>query len=522
MIHIIGMEEKIFVSATDVSFTGNRPSMLSEGSNIIEKLRYNQSDIRKMTSYINYIRRNAKPQPSNMRRLVWSENLAKLADEWAINCQNKYGPVGCLVNITQLIYYEPEWNRFQSITPFRKWNQEEKNYDYHTNRCINGSCDNYKKLIGYKSHSIGCSRMKCGTDNIMDFVVCNIYPEVNLRERLYKTGRQCECILTENDYCEFSCDETNTKCLSLCAHQEKVPDKILECKIYRNISDGSNDYNEKSSDDTDESNINIDESNGNVNKPNSEFDELDDDIDKSNGNNDISNSDIIKLNGSTSESNDHSEKLNGDTNESNDKTNKSNDDINKSNGNSDNSNGDTGKLNGTIDESNSEINKPNFDIDKLNSSRDMPNSVTIKLNNITNESNEDTDKSKSDIDTSYGAIDESEDDVNKTNDDIDESNGNTDKSKSDTNKSNGAVDESIGNIDKSNSVTDESNGDTNELSGSNNQSSNEVEETSGISSARSSGVMLMENAQLEILIFMLTFELLIWRYGEILKIFIIV
>ncbi|XP_023231194.1 GLIPR1-like protein 1 [Centruroides sculpturatus] len=163
---------------------------------------------------INTVRRNP-PDSSNMKELVWREDLAKIAKDWGDKCTFESGPKSCLQSISQTIYYGNEL----IFNVLRQWSEEVILYDYDTNVC-NGSCDRYKTLIWAETTTVGCSTSKCERNGSVSVIICNFYPAIaDLSQRPYKRGNPCE-----------EC-ENKEKCHSkLCVTRDvQVPNEIASC-----------------------------------------------------------------------------------------------------------------------------------------------------------------------------------------------------------------------------------------------------------------------------------------------------
>ncbi|XP_023231223.1 GLIPR1-like protein 1 isoform X2 [Centruroides sculpturatus] len=156
---------------------------------------------------------------SNMKELVWSEDLAKIAKDWGDKCTFESDPKSYLQNISQTIYYGNELFPLGLQQWSEKMIQERNLYDYDTNVC-NGSCDRYKTLIWAETTTVGCSISKCERNGSVSVIICNFYPAItDLSQRPYKRGNPCE-----------EC-ENKEKCHSkLCVTRDvQVPNEIASC-----------------------------------------------------------------------------------------------------------------------------------------------------------------------------------------------------------------------------------------------------------------------------------------------------
>ncbi|XP_067126044.1 GLIPR1-like protein 1 [Centruroides vittatus] len=154
-----------------------------------------------------------------MKKVVWSDDLAKIAKDWGDKCTFESGPKSCLQNISQVIYYGNEQRSDTGEQWIEKMLQGRTLYDYDTNVC-NGICDRYKTLIWAETTAVGCSRSMCERNGSVYVIICNFYPAIaNVSQRPYKTGNPCE-----------EC-ENKEKCESnLCVTKDvEVPNEIVSC-----------------------------------------------------------------------------------------------------------------------------------------------------------------------------------------------------------------------------------------------------------------------------------------------------
>lgn len=111
-------------------------------------------------------------------KLVWSEEMAELASDWARqlkenNCgfehrpNNKFGE-----------------NLFMGTTGYYTakdaidaWGQEKIDYNYNKNKCKAGKmCGHYTQIVWESTKSVGCAKIEC---NGFDIWVCNYDPPGN-------------------------------------------------------------------------------------------------------------------------------------------------------------------------------------------------------------------------------------------------------------------------------------------------------------------------------------------------------
>jgi pathogenesis-related protein 1 len=131
----------------------------------------------------------------NIPGLVWSDNIAAVAEDWAIHLANSNG---CKMmhrpkqgkdsrHFGENIYWASAtmWSdgkrEVQEISPdavVDSWVSEVEEYDYSRNRCQNGKvCGHYTQVVWKASARLGCGMAVCGDKG--QVWVCNYDPPGN-------------------------------------------------------------------------------------------------------------------------------------------------------------------------------------------------------------------------------------------------------------------------------------------------------------------------------------------------------
>jgi pathogenesis-related protein 1 len=123
-----------------------------------------------MLSAHNAIRSRVGIQP-----LLWSDNLAKFAQDWANTLlerkqfshranspygENLFEVVGTAASPLEVVEY---------------WASEARGYDYPSNRC-RGQCGHYTQIVWRNTKSVGCAVARAGRREVW---VCNYAPPGN-------------------------------------------------------------------------------------------------------------------------------------------------------------------------------------------------------------------------------------------------------------------------------------------------------------------------------------------------------
>nr|QOL11116.1 pathogenesis-related 1 allergen [Humulus japonicus]WHA03700.1 pathogenesis-related protein 1 [Humulus japonicus] len=113
--------------------------------------------------------------------LAWDSKLAKYAHDYAskrkADCQLKHSFEHGNFLLGENIF----WGSGHDWTPtdvVNIWMEEEKNYSYETNSCVEGKmCGHYTQIVWKDTKKVGCARVVCDTKDT--FMTCNYDPVGN-------------------------------------------------------------------------------------------------------------------------------------------------------------------------------------------------------------------------------------------------------------------------------------------------------------------------------------------------------
>ncbi|KAM9040013.1 glioma pathogenesis-related protein 1-like [Sarcophilus harrisii] len=163
----------------------------------------NEAFIKECVDIHNKFRSQVTPKASNMRRVSWDADLAKVAKEWAQKCKFEHNPD---LNIPQKLYPsfsavgENLWigsiGAFSENEAIKSWNDEVKNYDFQNKKCT-GVCGHYTQVVWADTYKIGCAVQFCPKIE-QSFItngavfVCDYGPAGNYYNmQPYKEGEPC-------------------------------------------------------------------------------------------------------------------------------------------------------------------------------------------------------------------------------------------------------------------------------------------------------------------------------------------
>ncbi len=107
--------------------------------------------------------------------LVWSDTLAQVAAEWAVQLVE----MGCAFEHSNNQYGENLWKGTTGAFPLSyvilSWGEEKELYNYARNKC-KGVCGHYTQIVWSNTEKVGCASSTCDG---MTTWVCNYDPPGN-------------------------------------------------------------------------------------------------------------------------------------------------------------------------------------------------------------------------------------------------------------------------------------------------------------------------------------------------------
>lgn len=142
---------------------------------------------------------------ADMSQMVYSDELAARAQEWADGCVWAHGLTSMCdgTSIGQNMYISMSSGGFPDsdmTKAVKSWYDEKVDYDYNSNTCAaNKVCGHYTQVVWAKSTEVGCAVARCPSMNVggriwnsATFVVCNYAPAGNFNGELpYVSGSSC-------------------------------------------------------------------------------------------------------------------------------------------------------------------------------------------------------------------------------------------------------------------------------------------------------------------------------------------
>ena len=145
----------------------------------------------------NAFRSMVQPQAANMHKMVWDDDLERIAKDFAGKCIVAHNPerhkeakrfdwVG--ENIAWGTGSCGEKDCGDVYEGVKRWFTESKSYNFDTGEC-SGKCTLYTQMVWWESNKLGCGAKRCGDRTIL---VCNYAPGGNyVGQRPYTAGKPC-------------------------------------------------------------------------------------------------------------------------------------------------------------------------------------------------------------------------------------------------------------------------------------------------------------------------------------------
>ncbi|XP_062595721.1 GLIPR1-like protein 1 [Saccostrea cucullata] len=145
---------------------------LAPAGRILKKRQTNENQ--EFLNAHNERRRNVNPSASNMKEMIWSDELYTIARNYAQQCSFSHNSQRS--SQSQTFSYVGEniyMGTFGTATDaVRSWDEEKSYYDLSSNTCTR-TCGHYTQVVWTDSEYLGCARQQCGNSYL---IVCNYGP----------------------------------------------------------------------------------------------------------------------------------------------------------------------------------------------------------------------------------------------------------------------------------------------------------------------------------------------------------
>ncbi|XP_052700505.1 GLIPR1-like protein 1 [Crassostrea angulata] len=132
------------------------------------------------TTQHNTLRSNVRPHASNMRKMMWSDELAKIAQTWANKCKLEHNSLRSQESSTWHYVGENIYWSTRNHTPeyiVSHWYAENTHYTFADQSC-SSRCGHYTQVVWASTEYVGCGTAHCGHNY---FTVCDYGPGGNFR-----------------------------------------------------------------------------------------------------------------------------------------------------------------------------------------------------------------------------------------------------------------------------------------------------------------------------------------------------
>jgi len=179
----------------------------------------------------------AKETSTNMLHMIWSDEMAAVAQAWANTCTWEHGMLyDCDGNrVGQNLFIEASSGGYPALNITRvteAWASEKKDFTFSSGQCASGKmCGHYTQVVAARSREVGCAATQCPkvivsgqtwTNALM--VVCNYRRPGNVvGEQAYTAGTSCS-------NCDSDATGAGYKCVNkLCSKCSPSTDSTCKC-----------------------------------------------------------------------------------------------------------------------------------------------------------------------------------------------------------------------------------------------------------------------------------------------------
>ncbi|ESO95277.1 hypothetical protein LOTGIDRAFT_160396 [Lottia gigantea] len=172
----------------------------------------------------NQFRAEVKPTASNMLKMKWNNEIAKVAQKWAENCDFVHDSGSArAIPARYGVGQNLAWGSRSFEAAINLWQDEKEDFTYGADGNDFKKTGHYTQINWAMSNLVGCGYAKCGTTN---YYVCNYAPAGNIGSRFktpYKQGEPCAD-------CPDNCDSTGKLCVceNTCWHGSNM--SVSDCK----------------------------------------------------------------------------------------------------------------------------------------------------------------------------------------------------------------------------------------------------------------------------------------------------
>jgi len=179
----------------------------------------------------------SKETSTNMLSMVWSDEMAAVAQAWANSCKWEHGMIyDCSGNrVGQNLFVEASIGGYPAKNMTRTieaWSGEKKDYNPTTRTCATGAqCGHYTQVVAARSLEVGCAAAQCPTMVVSGqtwsnalYIVCDYRSPGNVvGEPLYESGTACSNCDSDGTGAGYKCSN------KLCATCTPSTDSTCKC-----------------------------------------------------------------------------------------------------------------------------------------------------------------------------------------------------------------------------------------------------------------------------------------------------
>jgi len=179
----------------------------------------------------------SKETSNNMLKMVWSDEMAAVAQAWANTCKWEHGMLyDCSGDrVGQNLYVEASVGGYPAVNlskTIEAWAKEKSDYSFSTAQCAAGKmCGHYTQVAAARSREVGCAVTQCPQMIVSGqtwknavYVVCDYRRPGNVvGEPVFTTGTPCTNCDPEATGAGYKCDN------KLCSKCTPSTDSTCKC-----------------------------------------------------------------------------------------------------------------------------------------------------------------------------------------------------------------------------------------------------------------------------------------------------
>ncbi|XP_050398410.2 cysteine-rich venom protein Mr30 [Patella vulgata] len=166
------------------------------------------------------------PKATNMQKMVWDDEMAKIAAKWALQCPGGHDAylARTAVSLQNISIGQNMGGGYDSFaTCMNGWHKEVADYKFGTGSINGKAVGHYTQIVHHKSARIGCGQADCTGKPYPKYYVCNYARGQDTYSNPYTQGESCSA-------CSGKCSNNQCDCGGkLCYNDGKLDLSTCTC-----------------------------------------------------------------------------------------------------------------------------------------------------------------------------------------------------------------------------------------------------------------------------------------------------